>query len=495
MSNRCRWLAIAGLVLYAPLGGAQIAVGSKNFTEGYVLAEVMSQLLEARGLAVERRFGFGGTMICFEALVNGEIQVYPEYTGTLREAVYKGEVGTGASELETRLAKDGLETLSSLGFNNSYAVAVKRELARRHDLKTIGDLAKLPGLQVAVSHEFREREDGWNGLKQRYGLAHDSAGIEHGLAYQALAEGKIDVTDAYTTDGDLLRYDLVVLEDNLKYFPAYLAVPLIRHDLPQPARQALGELAGRLTDEAMRQLNARVVNDGLAIAAAASEFLNQQGLTETQPERQNSLLRNTLARTGEHLKLTGIALLAACVIGIGIALAVFRSRSWSRAVLYVAGLLQTIPSIALLALLIPLVGIGQVPAVIALFLYSLLPILRNTVTALTTIDPLLRHVAHALGLSAKQRLHKIYLPLATPHMISGIRIAAVVSIGTATLAAFIGAGGLGEPIVTGLALNDTQLILEGALPAAGLAVVTELLFEAVERWLIPSHLLNRQVGG
>jgi len=472
---------------------AKIAVGSKNFTEGYVLAEVMAQLLEARGFEVERRFGFGGTMICFQALVNNEIQVYPEYTGTLREAVYQGLEADPAA-LRRRLAEDGLATLPSLGFNNSYAIAVNRELAQREGLESIGDLAKLPDLRIAVSHEFRERSDGWIGLKQRYQLPQDSTGIEHGLAYQALAEGKIDVTDAYTTDGDLLHYDLVVLQDNLNYFPAYLAVPLIRNDLPAAARSALEELAGSLSDDAMRQLNARILNDDLTIVAAASEFLQRQGFSEPSAQNQRGLLMSTLSRTLEHLKLTGIALLAAAVAGIGIALGVFRSRRWSRVVLYVAGLLQTIPSIALLALLIPLAGIGEIPAIIALFLYSLLPILRNTVTALTTIDPLLRHVAHALGLNSKQRLRKIYLPLAAPHILSGLRIAAVVSIGTATLAAFIGAGGLGEPIVTGLALNDTRLILEGALPAAGLAVATELMFEAGERWLIPAHLASRQTA-
>jgi len=161
-------------------------------------------------------------------------------------------------------------------------------------------------------------------------------------------------------------------------------------------------------------------------------------------------------------------------------------------VLYAAGLLQTVPSIALLALLIPLVGIGEIPAIIALFLYALLPITRNTITALTTVDPQLREVAAALGLTRAERLRHVYLPLSLPHIIAGVRIAAVVSIGTATLAAFIGAGGLGEPIVTGLALNDTQLILQGAIPAAALAVAVELGFEGLERWLIPRHLRQQR---
>ena len=175
-----------------------------------------------------------------------------------------------------------------------------------------------------------------------------------------------------------------------------------------------------------------------------------------------------------------------------VSLAVYRSAALSRSVLYVAGLLQTVPSIALLALMIPLAGVGQVPAVIALFLYSLLPILRSAITALVTVDPLLKRVATGMGLTETEQLRLVYLPLAMPHVLSGLRIAAVVSIGTATLAAFIGAGGLGEPIVTGLALNDTRLILQGAIPAALLAVATELVFEALERRLVPAHLVSRR---
>ena len=155
--------------------------------------------------------------------------------------------------------------------------------------------------------------------------------------------------------------------------------------------------------------------------------------------------------------------------------------------MYCAGLLQTIPSMALLALMIPLFGIGEVPAITALFLYSILPILRNTITALVTIDPLLKRVAEAIGLTSLQQLRYVFLPMALPMILAGVKTAAIISIGTATLAAFIGAGGLGEPIVTGLALNDVNLILQGAIPAAGLAVCVELFFELLEKFLVKPH--------
>jgi osmoprotectant transport system permease protein len=196
-------------------------------------------------------------------------------------------------------------------------------------------------------------------------------------------------------------------------------------------------------------------------------------------------VRNTL----RHLQLTATALAAAIVVGLITGIVVHRSKSISRIVLYLAGLLQTIPSIALLALMIPLFGIGFVPAIVALFLYSLLPILRNTVTALITIDPLLRRVAEGMGLTPLQQIRHVLLPLALPNVLAGVRVATVICIGTATLAAFIGAGGLGDPIVTGLALNDVNLILQGAVPAAALALITEIAFELLERVLVPPHMV------
>ena len=488
-------LLLAGLCasLTAIAQTRPIVIGSKMFTEGYLLAEMMAQVLEERGFEVRRRTGLGGTLVAFQALVSGEIDAYPEYTGTLTQAILQVDAELGEAQLNARLAPLGAELLPPLGFNNTYAIAVTGETASRFGLERISDLADLPQLRFGFSHEFRDRADGWPGLQQRYGLPQTSSGIGHGLAYLALLEGDIDVTDAYSTDGDLLRYDLSVLEDDLGFFPAYLAAPLVRTDLEPDVKAALSALTGRLDDETMRALNAEVVVEERTFAQVAQSFLLAQGHV-TSGETRAPTLWETLGRnTLTHLKLTAIAVLAACLVGVGLALLVYRSPALSAGVLYVAGLLQTIPSIALLALMIPLAGVGQVPAIIALFLYSLLPIARNTITALITIDPLLRRVTQALGLSEREQLRHVYVPLALPHMLAGVRIAAVVSIGTATLAAFIGAGGLGEPIVTGLALNDTSLILQGAIPAALLALAGELFFELLQRRLVPRHMVSQPV--
>ena len=466
--------------------GEPIVVASKNFTESYLLGEIIAQRLEQAGMEVDRRFGLGGTLICFEALLAGEIDVYVEYSGTLEQTILKLGQRTSILGLNERLLSRGLSLLSPLGFNNTYAIAVRKEVAEEFSLERISQLTDYRDLRVVVSHEFLEREDGWPGMRRVYGFDWIPEGIEHGLAYQAMADGSIDITDAYSTDGELQRYDLTVLADDKAFFPTYLAIPLIRDDLSPRAQAAIEDLAGTLDDSSMASLNASVVFEGEDFASAARNHLRSIGfdVADGGSNTFDDLIRNTQ----RHLWLTAIALLTATVVGIVLALAVFQVAWISNAVLYVAGLLQTIPSIALLALMIPIFGIGMLPAVMALFLYSLLPIVRNSVTALATVDPVLRRVGKAMGLTRYDEIRSVYVPLAMPAILAGVRTAAVISIGTATLAAFIGAGGLGDPIVTGLALNDTSLILQGAIPAAVLAIVTELMFEGIERVLVPRHL-------
>lgn len=490
--------ATAGAEAGSSAAARTVTVGSKNFSESYLLGEISAQLLEGAGIPVERRFGLGGTLICFEALRTGEIDVYVEYTGTITETILSAPVDATRAALSAPLAELGLQTLPELGFDNTYALAMDEARAAAEGVVTISDLQQRDDLRIAFSHEFVDRADGWRGLRDVYGFTVTPTGIEHGLAYQAIAAERIDVTDAYSTDGDIERYGLRVLVDDREFFPRYAALPLAREDLPDAAVRVLARLEGRIDAELMRVLNAQVVVDGRAFADVAEEFLREEGLTGSRVPRGaedgSDLRRALIANTSVHLQLTGIALLLAVCIGLPLAVVVHRSRHASRIVLYVAGLLQTIPSIALLALLIPVLGIGTAPAVVALFLYSLLPILRSTVTALLTVDPLLRRVAVGMGLTPLQQIRWLLLPMALPNVLAGVRTAAVISIGTATLAAFVGAGGLGQPIVTGLALNDTGMILQGAIPAACLAVLTELLFELLERRLIPAHLRDDPLG-
>ncbi|MFT7689083.1 MAG: osmoprotectant transport system permease protein [Candidatus Azotimanducaceae bacterium] len=467
-----------------------IRVASKNFNENYLLAEIMSQLLEIEGYQVERKFGLGGTLVCYEALTNNEVDIYAEYSGTLEQAILKGTQRNPSREsLNERLNTFGLSSLGSFGFNNTYAITMKEKLAGDRGLSKVSDLASETDLAIAFSLEFLNREDGWPGLSTLYNLTQSPIGIDHGLAYKAIDDGKIDITDAYSTDGDLARYQLIVLEDDKAYFPQYFAAPLVRNTIDPLIVDILSKLEGRIDDDEMRRLNARVIVDGLSFADVAKDFLSNQHLGESQID-ENQMWQNLMKNTLVHLKLTSIALALGCLIGLPLGILVFRHKRLARATVYITGLLQTIPSIALLALMIPIFGIGQTPAIIALFLYSLLPIVRNTTTALMTIDPLIKRIAEAIGLTRFEQLRFVLVPLALPNILAGIKTAAIISIGTATLAAFIGAGGLGEPIVTGLALNDSKLILQGALPAAGLAIMVELIFEFIEKMLVKEHMLR-----
>ncbi|EED36320.1 ABC transporter amino acid permease [Luminiphilus syltensis NOR5-1B] len=464
-----------------------IRVASKTFVESYLLGEMVTQLLSARGVEAEHQQGLGGTLVTFTALGTGEIDVYPDYTGTLAQAVLGQPELTGAALIEALNAR-GLRIAVNLGFSNSYALAIPETLAQELSISTISDLARHPDLRGVFSHEFLRRNDGWSSLRRYYGLQQQAAGIEHALAYDALASGSADLTEAYTTDGELVERGLVVLEDDRGFFPEYAAVLLVREDLSESAVRHLQELSGVLDAQRMRSLNHRVSILGETPAAVAQSALAELGLVAMEEGAAESRLARVLGTTMTHLKLTLIAFVLACVVAIPLALVLARFERISRGLIYLAGLIQTIPSLALLALLIPLVGLGQIPAIIALFLYSLLPLIRNTLAGLFSVDPLLIEVADGMGLTHRQRLRLIEVPLAMPMILAGMKTAVVVSIGTATLAAFVGAGGLGEPIIAGLNLNNTTLILEGAIPAACLAMAAELLFESIERRLIPAHL-------
>lgn len=492
MSGRYCVAAVLLALMTTALAQPSVTIGSKNFTESYLLAEILAQKLEQTDIQVERRFGLGGTKICFDALRNAEIDIYPEYSGTISAAILKQAPERALTE---PLAQLGLETHDPIGFNNTYVLALRETVARERNITGISDLKGQLDLNIALSHEFRARNDGWQQLAAHYGLDMPTTGIEHALAYAAMQAGQIDLTDAYSTDGELARYPLRLLEDDQDFFPHYDALWLSRIDLDPSVRAHLADLAGSISAKQMQALNARVAIDGDSVSTVAAQFLAQLDPSgATAPIRSNNGLRQLLVNTVTHIQLTLIALSLAAIFGIGVALFVQPMPRIASALLYVCGLAQTIPSIALLALMIPLLGIGKRPAIIALFVYALLPIVRATLTAINAIDPIHITVADALGMNPKEKRRYVQVPLAMPHIIAGLRTAAVISIGTATLAAFIGAGGLGQPIVTGLALNDTNLIMQGAIPAAILAILTDLAFDMLERRLVPAHLRASQSG-
>ena len=476
------------------LGASQIfadpvVVGSKKFTESYVLAEIAKRSLENSGVATEHRQGMGGTIILWEALRGGQISSYPEYTGTIGQEILKTNETLSITQIRDALAKFDVGITEPIGFNNTYALVMRREVAARLGIHAISDLRQHPELSFGLTHEFLDRHDGWEPLAARYQLETQNVrGIDHAIGYEALRNGSVQVKDAYSTDAKIAQYDLVVLDDDLHFFPQYQAVFLYRRALPPSTITPLRKLEGTIDEARMIRLNAEAEHTKNYASAAVLYFEND---SSPHAPRTGESLPHKLARwTTRHLELAGISLLLAVLVGVPLGIVASRGGAIGHIILGFTGIVQTIPSLALLALLVPIpfFGISPRTAIAALFLYGLLPIVRNTATGLQEIALPFRESATALGLEPAARLRKIYLPMASRTILAGIKTSAIINVGTATLAALIGAGGLGEPILSGLNLNDHATILQGAIPAAVLALLVQWLFDLLDRVLIPKGL-------
>ena len=491
---------LAGLTLLAGVSAAgseaaELVVGSKRFTESYILAEIIAHTARQAGEArVVVKPGLGNTAVVFSALRSGAIDVYPEYTGTIVHELLQGKSGADLADVNRALAQYGVAASIKLGFGNTYALAMTEADAQRRGIRTLSDLARHPDLALGLSQEFLNRKDGWPALKSAYGLPFAPRGLDHGLAYEALAAGRIAVMDIYSTDAKIARYGLRVLADDRGFFPEYAAVLLYRSDLPQRLPRtwaALGTLEGRIPAQRMIAMNAAAELEGKPFARIAAEF---HGAAAAEGGGHRSFPSVLFAAdfwplTLQHLLLVFASLALSVAAGIPLGIWAARSRAARIVIFPLVGVLQTIPALALLAFLIALLDrIGTLPALVALVLYALLPIVRNTATGLAEIPRGLKQAASALGLGRGETLRLIELPLASRTILAGIKTSAVINVGTATIAAFIGAGGYGERIVAGLAVNDNLVLLAGAVPAAALALLTQGLFDVAERWLVPQGL-------
>lgn len=483
---RCLLLfsCVPAFLIHSSVSAEPVRIGSKKFTESYVLAEIAKRSLSDAGVTTEHRPGMGGTIILWQALQGSQIDIYPEYTGTIAEEVLKDR----QANIAEAVAKFGIGMTKPLGFNNTYALVMRRDKATQLRITRISDLRDHPDLRIGLTHEFLDRQDGWRPLAARYRLNPRALnGIDHGLGYAALQKSEIDVKDAYSTDAKIAEYDLITLHDDLDFFPRYEAVFLYRLSLPEPVVAVLRKLEGSIDESKMIRLNSEAERTKNYARAASLYFAGEPGSTTSSEESLSHKLTRWILR---HLELAGFSLLLAVVTGVPLGILASRGGPIGHAILAFAGIVQTIPSLALLALLVPLpfFGISVRTAIVALFLYGLLPIVRNTASGLQDIPRSLRESAIALGLKPAARLGKIYLPMASRSILSGIKTSAVINIGTATLAALIGAGGLGEPILSGLNLNDHATILQGAIPAALLALVVQWSFDLLDRVLIPKGL-------
>lgn len=509
------WLGIC--LLDRPAWGLEkLVIGSKPFTENRLLAEIFAELIEAHSeLEVERQFNLGATGICFEALRHGSIDLYPEYTGTALAAILQEPLNVSSDTAWKRVSSEfasryDMIWLPPLGFNNTYAIVMRGQQTQALGIHSISDLARQqPPLKLGFSHEFMARSDGWPGLKAMYRLPQPNDRVrnfEHGLAYDALVSGQIDAMEAYSTDGKLKRYALELLRDDKGFFPPYQAAAIVKGTTLKrypKLREILNRLSGKLDDRTMQNLNYLVEESGQSLERVAQDYLRRSGMIATGAPAGEAIDANSSfasffwsqrqqlwQRAREHLLLSALAVLAACLIGIPLGLLIARFRPSARYVLAGAGLLQTLPSLALLAFLVPFIGTGFVPALLVLTLYALLPVLRNTYTGMLEVPAELKEVGRGIGLTPWQLLLRVELPLAGRVILAGIRTATVITIGTATLAAFIGAGGLGDPIVTGLTLKNVNWILLGVIPSAALALLADALLALLEKRLVNQPKTN-----
>ncbi len=497
--KKCLFIFVIYMAVCAtPSSAADLTVkiGSKAFTENVILGELTAHLVKHAGADAVHNPGMGGTQILWNALLRGDIDIYPDYTGTIRQEMFAGIEIKTFDDLRKLLSEKNILISKPFGFNNTFAFAMKKEVAAKYAIRNISDLRNYPFLIFGFNNEFMDRNDGWQNLRKHYLLPQtDVKGIEHDLAYRGLESGAIDVTNGFSTDAEIAYYDLQVLEDDRRFFPKYHAVLLYRAELQEHAPQvitALQKLAGNISDAEMIKMNARAKLDKIAESRIAADFLNEKFALQAEVKEETALSR-FYKHTLEHLILVASSLLGAIIVSVPLGILAAKYTRIGQVILGVVGVIQTIPSLALLVLMIPLLGVGNTPAIAALFLYSLLPIVRNTYTGLHDISPQIRESAEALGLPPRARLRLIELPLASRSILAGIKISAIINIGFATLGALIGAGGYGQPILTGIRLDDTSLILQGAIPAAGLALLVQGIFELVERIMVPKGLQLKSI--
>ncbi|AMV34992.1 Choline transport system permease protein OpuBB [Pirellula sp. SH-Sr6A] len=501
-------LAFLVSLLLAPTTRAEteVKVGSKGFTESVLLGECLAHLARSTGARCEHKAELGGTQVLWKALQAGDVDAYVDYTGTIREellsdAIPEGNTIRSEQDMREAMAKKGILMSDRLGFNNTYALGMREADAARLGITRISDLRNHPKLEIGISDEFMERQDGWKQLAEKYRFPDFRIKtMDHNLAYRGLEKGAIDVTDIYTTDAEIDFYKLRVLEDDLGYFPTYYAVILMRQEFADrnpPIAAKILELVGKLDSKTMSAMSAKVRLDRELESNVAASFLNEvmqldaPMLEVGRKDQFARMVQRLIKTTREHVLLVAISLLLAIMCAVPLGTLSAKNEHFGNVILGVVSVVQTLPSMALLVFMIPIFGLGALPAIAALFFYSLLPIVRNTYSGLTQIPTNTMESAVVLGLPPAARLKLVEIPLAMPSILAGIKTAAVINVGTATIGALIGAGGYGAPILTGIRLMSLPLILQGAIPAAAMAVLVQYAFSFVEKRFVSPGLRLR----
>jgi len=484
-----------------------LVIGSKSFSESIILGEMVALMLEEKyNQPVIRKLGLGGTKVAFDALNSGGIDVYPDYTGTGYVMILKLDGERDPDKVHDIVSDEfkkrwGITWGEPIGFNNTYALAVRKDDPRFKDIKTISELSgKVQDYKYGGAYEFMERKDGHPRFSKSYRLNFDGDNVismEAGLMYSAIQDKQVDMIVAYSTDGRIKAYDLRLLKDDQNFFPPYYVALLAKQKLlkkSKPLRQVFALMDGLISESEMIDMNDQVDRLKVEARTVARNFLVEKGLltgvvedTKLQKGFWSYLASKKdylIKLLYEHLVLSFGALFFAMLVSLPTGVLLTRYEKAGKIIFPFINTIQTIPSLALLGFLIPFMGIGTAPAMLALFLYSLLPLVRNTYSGILGVNKAYVEASRGMGLTNIQILFKVEIPLAMPIIIAGLRTAAVIVIGTATIAALIGAGGFGDPIFRGVSTVNSNLILLGAIPAALLAIVIDKIIGWAELGLV-----------
>jgi len=447
----------------------KIVVGSKPQIENKILAEIIAQALETTGEAqVERRFGLGSSGIIYDALKKGDVDIYPEYSKRIGEVIISSAWQRQLFEIKKRLGREGITIAGLLGFNSSYSLVVKKDNPKFKNINKISDLKGVRGYKRAFSQDFLTGQDGFFSLFRAYGMETGmnfrSKKMKKNRLVEALNSGKVDLIQVNSTSSEIVKHDLKVIKDDQRKMSRNLAMVLLKNDFANrfPASwKILNDVIFRkITNVEMARMNTEVELEGKSYSAVAAGFLKKAGV-----DTSFSLWKQIYPKLQVHLQLAIIPLLLSTILGIFLVVMATKKKVFEKLVNLVNRIYNPIPFLIFLCILIPFLGSGKFPVYMALFIFGIFPIVKFSSKGLT-------------GKSFWDGGH---------HILAGIKYTAFVNVGVATLAAYIGAGGLGDFIISGLSQKDQHLILMGIIPAIILVVLIHLLVELSDKYTRPKR--------
>ncbi len=437
-----------------------IMVGSKPNTESKIIAEMIALALETTGEAqVERKFGLGETPIILEHLKAGKIDIYPEYSGNIGDLLISASWDKTLGKIRGALAGHKIVTSGTLGFNRTSTLAVKKDNTRFKDINTISDLKKLSGFKGGFTYKFLRSGRGLFPLMKDYGITQKKVRkMSKKRMIETINSGEVEIIEMASTDPALLKYNLKTLKDDRGFLPKYLAFMLTKKDFPTkyPASWKIlhDVLVGRITEADMARMNAQVELEGKSYSAIAAGFLKKAGVNTNF-----SMWKQIYPKLLTHIQLVIIPLLLSTIFGVFLVVMAAKNKVFEKLVTLMNRFYKPIPFLVFLCILIPFLGTGKTPVYMTLFIFGIFPIVKYSFP--------------------NWSIHNI---------LSGVKNTAFINVGMATIAAYVGAGGLGDLIISGLSGNDKNMILMGVIPAIILGVLIHLLIELSDKYMSPKKM-------